>query len=136
MLFRTSFRLSMLFMLLILVSCQQQSQSWVKSTTPGDEAQNVPSKTPIMISFNRQMDESSLNSTNIQVLSGKYADRNVSEIFHYKYDKGRKTLYMMFSDPHGGWGSEDAMKIIVSKEVENASHQKMDSDYVFGFRTK
>jgi hypothetical protein len=40
----------------------------------------------------------------------------VSEIFHYKYDKGRKTLYMTYSDPNGGWGSEDAMKVIVSKE--------------------
>jgi hypothetical protein len=135
MLFRTSFRLSMLITLLILVSCQQQSPSWVKSTSPEDGVQNVPSKTPIIISFNQQMDESSLNSTNIQVLSGKYGDRNVSEIFYYKYDKGRKTLYMTFSDPHGGWGSEDAMKIIVSKKVENASHQKMGSDFVFGFRT-
>jgi hypothetical protein len=58
MLFRTSLRLSMLIMLLILVSCQQESQSWVKSTSPEDGVQNVPSKTPIIISFNQQMDES------------------------------------------------------------------------------
>lgn len=106
---------------------------WIKSVAPEDNS-TVDSESAIEIQFKGDMDESTLNSSNIIIQEGKYS-RNISDLFDYLYDEKNKKLNILFKLHGNSYGTGDGILVYLKKSIKTKDGKSMDGDYYFSFNT-
>ncbi|WP_206812501.1 Ig-like domain-containing protein [Paradesulfitobacterium ferrireducens] len=106
--------------------------SWILTTKPFNGEQNVSQKTDISITFNQDMDISTLNPENITVMEGMHSSF-ITYMFNYQYDAKTRTLQIKFKNPESDYGPENGILVTVTGNVANAEHKKMGKNSEFGF---
>lgn len=108
---------------------------WIKATDPVDNSDHsYPNKEvrEIIIYFNEDMDESTLNSKTILIFSEKHSTL-VSNMFSYNYKPELRALVMAIKEPVFNLGSGNGIEIFISKKVKNIEHEEMGTSVYFGY---
>ncbi|HEX2925783.1 MAG TPA: Ig-like domain-containing protein [Ruminiclostridium sp.] len=110
-------------------------KSWVDTTEPQDGQTEVDSGSNITVKFKCDMDESTLNGSNIIIGEGKHS-RIITELYNFNYDKETKTLNISFKLPGNGVGTGNGINVFISHKVKNIQGNEMGIDVIFGYSTK
>ncbi|WP_459999080.1 Ig-like domain-containing domain [Paradesulfitobacterium aromaticivorans] len=111
---------------------ETNENSWILTTEPFNGERNASQKTDISITFNQNMDISTLNPENITVMEGMHS-RFIINMFNYQYDSKTRTLHLKFKNPESDYGPENGILVTVTGNVANAEHKKMGKNFEFGF---
>ena len=94
----------------------------------------MDSESAIEIQFKGDMDESTLNASNVIIQEGKYS-RNISNLFDYLYDEKNRKLNIQFKLHGNSYGTGDSIVVYLKKSIKTKNGKPMDEDYYFSFNT-
>jgi len=110
-----------------------KENDWIESIFPKQGVKDVPPDLGITINFKQAMDSKSLNQYTILIIDCKYGDRVISPIYNFNYSTKTKTLKISFKVKGNSYGSGNAIEVIITNKIRNASQQSPDKSYTFGF---
>ncbi|MFZ5988565.1 MAG: Ig-like domain-containing protein [Bacillota bacterium] len=108
---------------------------FINNTSPGDGASDIIPDDSIIIRFNVDMDESTLNSKNIII----WDDRGSGELNHkysFKYHKDIKELVMTPKEQLTELDTNDKVEVRLKPEIKDMDGNNFPGTFTFGFHVR
>lgn len=107
--------------------------SWVIKTIPA-HGSNVDCGSNIIVTFNQEMDITTLNYSNICIYEYKHSSI-ITDMFNFSYTLDSKVLYIDFKIKGNGYGTGNSVIVFLKGTVKNARGKAMGKDLYFAFYT-
>jgi hypothetical protein len=100
--------------------------------TPARGASVADTDTAIAVTFQQDMDPSSLDTAAVRITDSKYA-RDLTYLFRPAYDTATRTFRLVPSDAAFRWGTGDGIEVTLLASVRYANGQPLGAAYGWSF---